>query len=65
MTDPRITDRQESAQVAVARLVSGILDGTYKTIEDAQIASEESRLSKRRRYFISEAAANDDFEPSR
>lgn len=54
-------------RLVVATLVGGILDGTYKTIEDAQIALEKSRLtmSKRRSSFKSEAAANDVFEPSR
>jgi hypothetical protein len=54
-------------RLLVATLVGGILDGTYKTIEDAQIAFERSRqtMSKRRSSFNSEAAVNDDFEPSR
>jgi hypothetical protein len=60
-------DQVSQHRLVVATLVSGILDGTYKTIEDAQIAFERSRqtMSKRRSSFNSEAAVNDDFEPSR
>jgi hypothetical protein len=64
MADRRYTDRQESAHVAVARLVSGILDGTYDSIDDAQIAFEKSRLSECRSYFISAGADNDDIGPA-
>ncbi len=60
MTDPKNADRQESEQVEVTRLVSGILDGTYESIDDAQIAFEKSRLAKRRANSISQPAANDD-----
>jgi hypothetical protein len=60
-------DQLSLHRLVVATLVGGILDGTYKTIEDAQIAFERSRqtMSKRRSSFNSEAAVNDDFEPSR
>jgi hypothetical protein len=61
MTYPKNADRQKSEQVELARLVSGILDGTYESIDDAQIAFEKSRLSKSRSYGISEGADNDDF----
>jgi hypothetical protein len=65
MTDPKNADRQESEQVEVARLVSGILDGTYDSIDDAQIALAKSRLSECGPNIISEGAANDDIEPHR
>jgi hypothetical protein len=47
-------------KLLVATLAGGILDGTYKTIEDAEIALEKSRqtMSKRRSSFNSEAAEN-------
>ena len=49
-------------KLLVATLAGGILDGTYKTIEDAEIALEKSRqtMSKRRSSFNSEAAENDE-----
>ncbi|SDR64106.1 hypothetical protein SAMN05519103_09406 [Rhizobiales bacterium GAS113] len=67
MADLNPYDQVSVHSIVVATLVSGILDGTYKSIEDAQIAFERSRqiLSKRRSNFNSELAANDDFEPSR
>lgn len=68
MADLRNTYDQVSLhRLLVATLVGGILDGTYKTIEDAQIAFERSRqtMSKRRSSFNSEHAATDDLEPSR
>jgi hypothetical protein len=68
MADPRNPHDQVSVHnFVVAMLVSGILDGTYETIDDAQIALECSRqaLSKRLWKFNAElVAANDDFEPS-
>ena len=36
-------DQLSLHRLVVATLVGGILDGTYKTIEDAQIAIERSR----------------------
>jgi hypothetical protein len=53
MADLRIPDNQEPEpvhSVAAARLVSGILDGTYESLENAQIALERSRqpVSKRK-----------------
>jgi hypothetical protein len=60
MTNPRNPDRPESPQVEVVRLVNGMLDGTYKNIEEAQIALEKSRLSRR---WSPERAANDDIAP--
>jgi hypothetical protein len=58
-------DQVSVQSIVVARLVSGILDGTYENIEDAQIALERTLqiLSKRRSNFVSKPAANDDFEP--
>ena len=68
MSDPKKPDDQEPVHgIAAATLVCGIIDGTYESIEEAQIALERSRraLSKRRSSFNSQPAANDVFEPSR
>jgi len=61
MADQRIPDDQEPVHsIAGARLVSGILDGSYENLENAQIALERSRqlVSKRK----SEPAGSGDSE---
>ena len=59
-------DQMSLHKLLVATLAGGILDGTYETIEDAEIALEKSQqaMSKRRSSFNSEAAENDAVEPS-
>ncbi|SEF12854.1 hypothetical protein SAMN05444161_8840 [Rhizobiales bacterium GAS191] len=49
MSDPKKPDDREPVHsIAAATLVNGILDGTYTNLENAQIALERSRLSKRK-----------------
>ncbi|SDR64216.1 hypothetical protein SAMN05519103_09531 [Rhizobiales bacterium GAS113] len=44
MSDPKKPDDQEPVpSIAAAKLVSGILDGTYKNLENAQIALEKRK----------------------
>ncbi|SEE63359.1 hypothetical protein SAMN05519104_6815 [Rhizobiales bacterium GAS188] len=47
MADPRNREDENAIHsIAVARLVNGILDGTYTNIDNAQIALERSRRRK-------------------
>jgi len=67
MAEPRTPDDRESLQgIAVARLVSGVLDGTYRDLENAQIALERSRriLFARRSNSRLQLAERGDSKPS-
>ncbi|SEF14864.1 hypothetical protein SAMN05444161_9087 [Rhizobiales bacterium GAS191] len=66
MADPRNQDDNSLHGIEVARLVNGVIDGNYASIEKAQIALERSRrkiLLKRKSNLGSQPARSGDSEP--